>query len=136
VAAGLGNSDAPHLHFQVDASRLPTPGATLLDGRQVLPGSCRAHFPHHDRFADGFATARDAEAEPDAEGREEGGDERAVELNGVLDDDEAVFGVLEGSDEEGADETGMRTWRFMMGCEEVYRGTDQYTPICLRSRRS
>jgi len=54
----------------------------------------------------------------------------------VLDDDEAVFGVLEGSDEEGADETGMRTWRFMMGCEEVYRGTDQYTPICLRSRRS
>jgi hypothetical protein len=38
------------------------------------------HFPHHDRFADGFATARDAEAEPDAEGREEDGDEYAVEL--------------------------------------------------------
>src|ERR1017187_9922123 len=63
------------------------------------------HFPHHDRFADGFATARDAEAEPDAEGREEDGDERAVELDGVLDDDEAVFGVLEGGDEEAADET-------------------------------
>src|SRR5258708_1571278 len=63
------------------------------------------HFPHHDRFADGFATARDAEAEPDAEGREEDGDERAVDLDGVLDDDEAVFGVLEGGDEEAADET-------------------------------
>ena len=63
------------------------------------------HFPHHDRFADGFATARDAEAEPDAEGREEDGNERAVELDGVLDDDEAVFGVLEGGDEEAADET-------------------------------
>ena len=63
------------------------------------------HFPHHDRFADGFATARDAEAEPDSESREEDGDERAVELDGVLDDDEAVFGVLEGGDEEAADET-------------------------------
>jgi len=63
------------------------------------------HFLHHDRFADGFAAARDAEAEPDAEGREEEGDESAVELDGVLDDDEAVFGVLEGGDEEAADET-------------------------------
>ncbi len=50
-------------------------------------------------------SARDAEAEPDAEGREEDGDECAVELDGVLDDDEAVFGVLEGGDEEAADET-------------------------------
>jgi len=57
------------------------------------------HFPHHDGFADGFATARDAEAEPYAEGREEDGDERAVELDRVLDDDETVFGVLEGGDE-------------------------------------
>src|SRR5271155_3725121 len=48
---------------------------------------------------------RDAETEPDAEGREEDGDERAVELDGVLDDDEAVFGVLEGGDEDTADET-------------------------------
>ncbi len=63
------------------------------------------HFLHHDCFADDFATARDAEAEPDAEGREEDGDERTVELDGVLDDDEAVFGVLEGGDEEAADET-------------------------------
>src|SRR5215467_6948113 len=63
------------------------------------------HFPHHHRFADGFAPARDAEAEPDAEGREEDGDERAVELDGVLDDDEAVFGVSEGGDEEAADDT-------------------------------
>ena len=38
------------------------------------------YFPHHNCFADGFATARDAEAEPDAEGREENRDERAIEL--------------------------------------------------------
>jgi len=67
------------------------------------------HFPHHDRFADrfpnGIAAARDAEAEPDAEGREEDGDERAVELDRVLDDDKAVFGVLEDGDEEAADKT-------------------------------
>ncbi len=63
------------------------------------------HFPHDDSFADGFATAGDAEAEPDAESREEDGDERAVELDGVLDDDEAVLGVLEGGDEEAAHET-------------------------------
>ena len=63
------------------------------------------HLLHHNRFADGFAAARDAEAEPDAEGREKDGDERAVELDGVLDDDEAVFGVLEYGDEEAAGET-------------------------------
>ena len=62
-------------------------------------------FSDDDRFADGFATACDAEAEPDAEGGEEDGDERAVELDGVLDDEEAVFGVLEDGDEEAADET-------------------------------
>src|SRR5258708_712187 len=63
------------------------------------------HFPNHDRFPDGLAPARDPEAEPDAEGREQDGDERAVELHGVLDDDEAVFGGLEGGDEEAADDT-------------------------------
>jgi hypothetical protein len=63
------------------------------------------HSLHHDRFADALATARDAEAEPDAEGREEDGDERAVELDGVLDDNKAVFGVLKRGDEEAADET-------------------------------
>ena len=63
------------------------------------------HFSDHDGFADDFATARDAEAEPDAEGREENGDKRTVELDGVLNDDEAVFGVLEDGDEEAADET-------------------------------
>lgn len=63
------------------------------------------HFPHHHRFADDFATARDAEAEPDAESREENGDQRAVELDGVLDDDETVLGVLQGGDEQAADQT-------------------------------
>ncbi len=62
------------------------------------------YFFHHDCFTYSFATTRDAEAEPDAEGREEDGDERAVDLDGVFDDDEAVFGVLEGGDEEAADE--------------------------------
>ena len=80
------------------------------------------HFPQHDRFADGFATARDAEAEPDAEGCEEDGDERAVELDGVLDDDEAVFGVLEGGDEEAADETEDEDVALHDGVVKKYNG--------------
>jgi hypothetical protein len=65
-------------------------GSKGFDGR----GSGRdKHLLHHDRFADRFATARDAEAEPDAEGRKEDGDERAVELDRMLDDYKAVFGV-------------------------------------------
>jgi hypothetical protein len=63
------------------------------------------HFLHYDRFPDRFAPARDAPSQPDAEGREENGDERAVEFDRVLDDDEAVFGVLEDGDEEAAHET-------------------------------
>jgi len=43
--------------------------------------------------------------QPDAEGREEDGDECAVDLDGVLDDDEAVFGVLKDGDEKAADDT-------------------------------
>ena len=77
-------------------------------GSEGFEGSCfrgDEHFLHHDRFADDFASARDAEAEPDAECREEDCDERGVELDGVLDDDKAVLGVLEGGDEEAADET-------------------------------
>ena len=38
-------------------------------------------------------------------GEDCGSDQRAVEFDGVLDDDEAVFGVLEGGDEDAADET-------------------------------
>ena len=45
------------------------------------------------------------QAQPDPEGREEDRDQRAVQLVGVLDDDKAIFGVLEGGDEEPADET-------------------------------
>jgi len=62
------------------------------------------HLPHHNRFTYGFATARNAEPQPDTEGREEDGDKRAIELDGVFNDDEAVFGDLEGGDEEAADE--------------------------------
>ena len=86
-------------------------GRIRNDGPRGFRGD--KHFLHHNRFpncfhdclADGFAPARNAEAEPDAEGREEDGDERAVEFDRVLDDDETVFGVLEGGDEEAADET-------------------------------
>ncbi len=80
------------------------------------------HFPHHDRFADGFSIARDAETEPDAEGREEDGDERAVELDGVLDDDEAVFGVLEGGDQEAADEAEDEDMALHDGVVKKYNG--------------
>jgi hypothetical protein len=70
-------------------------------------GSLRrdSHFPHHNRFADNFATPRDTQAEPYAEDREEDGYNRGIDLDRVLDDDEAVFGVLEDGDEETADET-------------------------------
>jgi hypothetical protein len=71
--------------------------------RRCLRGN--KYFPYHDRFPYGFTAACDAQSEPDSEGREEDGNERAVELDGVLDDDEAVFGVLERGDEEAADET-------------------------------
>ena len=63
------------------------------------------HFPHDDRFADGYATAGDADAEPDAEGRKEDGNKRAVKLDGMLDDEEAVFRVLQDGNEDAADET-------------------------------
>ena len=75
------------------------------------------HFLHYDRFA----TARDAEAEPDAEGGEENGDERAVEFDGVFDDDEAVFGVLKGHDEEAADETEDEDVALHDGVAKKYR---------------
>jgi DNA repair photolyase len=107
------------------AGRIGSEGFTAAGFR----GSFRrdSHFPHHDRFADGFATARDAEAKPDAEGREQDGDERAVELDGVLDDDEAVFGVLEGGDEEAADETENEDVA-LHGREEVYPQSDLTQP--------
>jgi len=80
------------------------------------------YFLHHDRFADGLATARDAEAKPYAEGREKDGDERAVELDGVLDDDEAVFGVLEDGDEDAADETEDEDVALHDGVVKKYNG--------------
>ena len=78
------------------------------------------HFPHHDRFADGFATARDAEAEPDAERRKEDSNEGTVQLERVLDDDETVLGVLERGDENAADETEDQNVALHGGCREVY----------------
>jgi hypothetical protein len=59
------------------------------------------HFSHHYRLP----SARDAEAEPDADGSEENGNECSVELERMLDYDESVFGVLECDDEDAADKT-------------------------------
>jgi hypothetical protein len=94
------------------------------------------HFLYHDRFPNGFATARDAEAEPDAEGREEDGDQRAVELDGVLDDDEAVFGVLEGGDEKAADKTEDEDVAFHDGVVKKYipaHGSRLYKQYSMKS---
>lgn len=83
------------------------------------------HFPHHHRFADGLAAARDAESEPDAEGREQNGDERAVQLEGVLDDDQAVLGELEGGDEEAADKTEDEDVAPHDGCEKYNEDSEE-----------
>jgi hypothetical protein len=93
-------------------------------------------FAHHDRFADGFATARDAEAEPDAEGREKDGDERAVQLDGVLDDDEAVFGILEGGDEEAADETEDEDVALHVGVVKKYNGDGEQVVSPARKQKA
>ena len=91
-------------------------------------------LPSPPPFADGLVIARDAEAEPDAEGREEDGDERAVELDGVLDDDEAVFGVLEGGDEEAADETEDEDMAPHDGVAKKYKGDDEEVVSPARNR--
>ena len=44
--------------------------------------------------------AGEGEAKPDAQGGEDGGDECAVNFQGMLHDKEAVFGQLENGDEE------------------------------------
>jgi len=99
-------------NFELACRYAEAPLASRIGGESFASGGLRGdkHFPHYDRFPNVFATARfaiasDPEAKPDAEGSEEDGDESAVELDGVLDDNVAVFGVLEGSDEETADET-------------------------------
>jgi hypothetical protein len=78
------------------------------DAEALLPGGVwsESHFGARVRnrdedfsYDDCLATACDAEAEPDAEGGEEDGDEGAIDLDGVLDDDESILGVLERGDE-------------------------------------
>jgi hypothetical protein len=95
------------------------------------------HFSHRG-FAAGFAPARDAQPEPDAEGREEDGDERDVDLDGVLDDDEAVFGVLEDGDEQTADQTEDEDVALHDGVMKQYKGYfmvhtgDVWQPLTLK----
>lgn len=97
------------------------------EGWGVFGGRCGDEdFFDDDSFADGLAgllaAAGDAEAEPDAEGGEEEGDEGAVELDGVLDDEEAVLGVLEDSDEETADDAEEEDVTLYGGVGEKYIG--------------
>ena len=80
------------------------------------------HFPHYDRFSAAFAAARDAQAEPDPERREEEGDERGVDLHGVLNDDKAVFSILEGDDEKAADKAEDEDVAFHDGVQNSIRG--------------
>ena len=80
----------PAIKVRISSSRAVMPRVrwwAVLGAKGSRAGGFRGdkHFLHHDRFADGFAAARDAEAEPDTEAREDDGDERAVELDGVLD---------------------------------------------------
>ena len=73
-------------------------------GNERFEGGCfdrNKHLLHNY----GFAIARKAESEPDSEAREKNGNERAVELDGVLDDHETIFGVLKDSNEETSDNT-------------------------------
>ena len=58
-------------------------------------------FFHHNRFTPASKT----EAKPDAESGEQNGYESAIELDGMLDDDETIFGVPERDDDETADQT-------------------------------
>ena len=77
-------------------------GRKRLEGGRIRRNQ---HFLHHDRFADSFATPRDPQAEPDAEGRKKNSYQRAVDLDGMLDNNESVFSVLERRNQEAADET-------------------------------
>ena len=51
-----------------------------------------------------MARGRELVAEPDADDGEEDGDEGAVDLEGVFDDEEAVLDPLECGDEDAADQ--------------------------------
>jgi hypothetical protein len=109
--------------------------AVRIGGKRFKDAGFRGdgHFPDHHGFADDFAIARDAEAEPDAESGEEDGDEGAVELDGVLDDDEAVLGVLESGDEEPANETEDEDVALHDVVVKKYNG-DGEKVVCTRGR--
>src|SRR5438270_6580094 len=60
---------------------------------------------HDDDLPNDFRGSGELEAEPDAEPREERGDETAVQLEGMLDDEVAVFDELEDRDQDAAEES-------------------------------
>ena len=105
IAEAAGDQGEDFEFARGDAEGLLAGGVGSEGAEAGASAGTRTSFTTTTSFADGFATARDAEAEPYAEGGEEDGDEGAVKFDGVLDDDEAVLGVLEGGDEEAADET-------------------------------
>ena len=102
-AAGDEGEDFEFAWCDAEGLLLGGVGREALE-RAIFRGSEVGCIAYRERLAERFAVARDAEAEPDAECREEAGDECAVEFDGVLDHDEAVLCVLKGGDEEAADE--------------------------------
>src|ERR1700727_506608 len=80
-------------------------GLDRVFGNEKLRGDFAIAEAAGDQCENFELACRDAEAQPDAEGGEEDGDQRAVNLEGVFDDHKAVFGVLERGDQQSADET-------------------------------
>ena len=121
IAEAAGDQRKGFEFARRDAERLLLGGIGSEGGWRERGGlGMDQHLSHHNRLADGFATARDAKAEPDAEGREQDGDQRAVEFDGMLDDDEAVFSVLEAGDEQATDDTEDEDVALHAGAVEKY----------------
>jgi len=109
------------------------PGSVGSEGRSRISAggwSRDEDFSDHDCLP----PARDAEAEPDTECSEEDSDEGAVELDRVLNDYEAVFSVLEGGDEEAADQTEDEDVALHDGSLKEYSG-DGEEAVSLGGRR-
>ena len=91
-----GGDQAEDFEFTGRDGQFGEAGRVGGEGRGGGPGRMRSERL---RFATG-----DGETEPDAECGEDGGDESAVILEGMLEDEEAVLGEFENGDEHTADE--------------------------------
>ncbi len=63
-------------------------------------GDSRMFAPGRRIYGTGFS---ESQAEPDSERGEDGGDESAVDFDGVVDDQKSVLGPLEEGDQDAAD---------------------------------